>query len=937
METQLQITINNDDDFRSILDLNLMPTALTNDPISLWGINKINAPEVWNKITNLTTVVVGVLDTGVDYRHEDLIQNMWTNSQEIAGNGIDDDNNGYIDDFYGYDFYKSNDSDPRDGNSHGTHVAGIIAAVGNNNLGVVGVNPNAQIMALKFFSDSGDNGSYYDAAEGIYYAVKLKQQYDLDHRTGANIRVINASFGGTGGDSSFNNAIKAAENAGILIVAAAGNNSRDTDINPFYPASANYSNVIAVGASNNNDRRASFSNYGETSVDVFAPGQSIISTLPKNKYGTKSGTSMAAPHVAGIASLLFSINNNLTPEQVKEALISSSVYISKLNNLSVSDGVVNANAAVQYVIDHFGVSNTNNIPVTGDDYYTIDQNSYLSINTINGVLANDYDLDNNPLTVSLVNDVSQGILKLNSDGSFDYTPNSNILGTDSFIYRVNDGQGGTKTGLVTLTTAPLNHAPIANNDNYTLSEDQTLIISVENGVLNNDSDVDGDSLTVFLVNNVTKGTLVLSNNGSFNYTPNADINGIDSFTYQASDGRGNFRNATVTLNINPINDAPILVQPINDVMASVGTTFNYEIPINTFTDIDGDNLTYTARLGNGDNLPNWLSFDASSRTFSGNIPNNSPKSLDIKVTASDGNLSATDQFTLNVKLSTPPPVIGEFGRLNLSSNNQSVQLQGNYINPVVFVLTPSFNESDSVAPRLTNISSNQFTVSLKETTGFLKNNNFNSNHATENVSYLVLETGNYILASGAQLKVGEIKANGNILKASKNSNWSDIKFSDSFEANPVVLSQIQTNNEAGYLVTRQRNITPTGVQIGLQKEELLNETIPSSETIGYLAISQGDGYWGNNPYLAQNTTNAANSNWLTEKFTGFSQTPELFASLSTFNGPDTVNLRYTHLGNSSVQFLAQEEQSLGSELSHANEGLNYLLLQGSGVLTGLAV
>ena len=251
---------------------------LPNDPKldQLWGMNTIAAADAWEKNIGSPGVVLAVLDTGVDYRHEDLAANMWRNPGEIAGNGIDDDGNGFVDDVYGYDFAADNnggqDSDPMDIDSHGTHVAGTIAAVGNNGIGVCGVNWNARIMVLKVFRP--DMYIYdSDSIEAIEYAVLMKKNF------GINLVAINASFGGGGDNQLQKDAIAEAGSQGIAVVCAAGNNGTDNDSSAFYPAGYDLPNIIAVAATDANDQLASFSNYGANSVDIAAPGTGIFSTV----------------------------------------------------------------------------------------------------------------------------------------------------------------------------------------------------------------------------------------------------------------------------------------------------------------------------------------------------------------------------------------------------------------------------------------------------------------------------------------------------------------------------------------------------------------------------------------------------------------------------------------------------------------------------------
>ena len=286
-----------------ILSINAAP----NDPRyvdgSQWALNNtgqsggvndadIDAPEAWEFQSAASNIVVAVIDSGVRYTHEDLAANMWRNPGEIPGNGRDDDLNGFIDDVHGADT-ASGTGAPFDENGHGTHVAGIVAAVGNNGRGGSGVAWAAQIMALKFLDSTG-NGYTSDAIEAIDYA----------RRKGA--KVINASFAGPDYSTSFREALLRARSAGIVFVAAAGNETSDNDVTPTYPANYNLDNVVTVAATARNDALADFSNFGSQSVHLAAPGGGIFSTyfLGDDSYVEMGGTSMAAPQVAGAIALV---------------------------------------------------------------------------------------------------------------------------------------------------------------------------------------------------------------------------------------------------------------------------------------------------------------------------------------------------------------------------------------------------------------------------------------------------------------------------------------------------------------------------------------------------------------------------------------------------------------------------------------------------------
>ncbi|RMD94062.1 MAG: hypothetical protein D6814_14900, partial [Calditrichaeota bacterium] len=288
----------------------------------------IDAVEAWDLQAN-TDIVIGIIDTGVDWQHEDLAANIWTNPGEIPNNGIDDDQNGYIDDVRGWDFF-NHDNDPMDDNGHGTHVAGIIAAQGNNGIGVSGVCWSARIMPLKFLDNSG-SGTSAEAILALEYAIKM----------GA--KITNNSWGGVDDADSraLQEAIAASARANMLFIAAAGNGGSNNDTSPRFPSSYELDNIISVASTDHNDLKSPFSNFGPKSVDLAAPGSNIYSTLPGNKYGALFGTSMAAPHVTGVAALIWAHEPGLSYQQVKRKILASVDPLPTLAK-TVSGGRLNA-------------------------------------------------------------------------------------------------------------------------------------------------------------------------------------------------------------------------------------------------------------------------------------------------------------------------------------------------------------------------------------------------------------------------------------------------------------------------------------------------------------------------------------------------------------------------------------------------------------------
>ncbi|MGD9561849.1 MAG: S8 family serine peptidase [Pyrinomonadaceae bacterium] len=311
---------------------------------SLWGMTKISAPQAWDLSTGGPAVVVANIDTGVKYTHEDLAANMWTNPGEISNNGVDDDGNGFVDDYYGYDFF-FNDPDPLDEHGHGTHTAGTIGAVGNNTIGVVGVNWNVKLMAIKIYDSDGLGTTSAMLINAYNYVRMMKER-------GVNIRVTNNSYGGCdeacGYDQATKDAIDALGRTGVLQVFAAGNDGRNIDTQPAYPAAYNSPWIISVANSTSTDARALSSNFGPVNVDLAAPGTGILSTIssPAN-YSTLTGTSMAAPHVAGAAALLAAHAPSLSAASLKATILNNVDQIAEWNGVVKTGGRLNVLHALQ--------------------------------------------------------------------------------------------------------------------------------------------------------------------------------------------------------------------------------------------------------------------------------------------------------------------------------------------------------------------------------------------------------------------------------------------------------------------------------------------------------------------------------------------------------------------------------------------------------------
>jgi len=292
----------------------------------------IGAEAAWDIETGKQDLLIAVIDTGMDYTHSDLKDNAWTNMAELNGSpGVDDDNNGFIDDIHGYDF-ANHDPDPMDDHGHGSHCSGTIGGKGNDGAGIVGVAWNVKIMGVKFLGADG-GGTLEGAVEAIKYATKM------------GVKIMSNSWGGGGYSEALKEAIQEAGEHGIVFTAAAGNSAQNNDESPAYPATYNLPNVISVAAIDNRGELATFSSYGRKTVHVSAPGVNVYSSIPGG-YDSWSGTSMATPHVTGVVALLLSHEPNLNPEEVRTRLVRTSRPMPSLKGKTASNGLVNAYLAL---------------------------------------------------------------------------------------------------------------------------------------------------------------------------------------------------------------------------------------------------------------------------------------------------------------------------------------------------------------------------------------------------------------------------------------------------------------------------------------------------------------------------------------------------------------------------------------------------------------
>lgn len=289
----------------------------------------IDALHAWEITKGSSNIKIAIIDTGIDYSHPDLKDNVWVNLAEKNGKpGVDDDHNGYVDDVYGYDFANS-DGDAMDDHGHGSHCAGTIGATHNNGLGVAGVMDKVTLVPLKFLTAAG-SGTTEGAIQAIDYATKM------------NVDLMSNSWGGGGHSQALEDAIRAASDKGIIFTAAAGNNSTSNDSGPHYPSNYNLPNVVSVAAHTAADGLASFSSYGSRTVHVAAPGHRILSTVIKGAYAVYSGTSMATPHVSGVLGLLLAKEGRLPHLEMRDRLMATSIPVASYRRKNISNGRINA-------------------------------------------------------------------------------------------------------------------------------------------------------------------------------------------------------------------------------------------------------------------------------------------------------------------------------------------------------------------------------------------------------------------------------------------------------------------------------------------------------------------------------------------------------------------------------------------------------------------
>jgi len=544
-----------------------------------WGVERIGARRVHQTGNTGQGVKVAIIDTGIDYIHDDPDDLPYVVDPEFSHNYKG-----------GYDFY-NNDADPMDDNGHGTHVAGILAAEHNGYL-VVGVAPGVDLYALKVLSAAGE-GDY----SGLIAALGWAVDHDMD--------VVNMSLGGHEASAALQSAIAAAYNAGVTLVAASGN-VNPGNINELiygcpvaYPAA--YDQVIAVSFTNTADKLTGFSCTG-TQVDLAAPGDQIFSAVPAGPtgscmfcdphgYAAESGTSMASPHVAGVVALVLHAGiadangNGLLADDVKAHLCANT---SPAAGTATTDpkyakwygcGIVDADKAL---VDFPPPPPAPSLTATPDSA-TVAEDGTVSVN----VVANDDDPGGGAITVSTVSDPPHGSASIGAGGTVTYAPDPDFNGADTFTYTITNAAASTATATVSVTITPVNDDPVAAPDSLVTSTG----LAASAAVLANDTDVDGDALTVTSASTPTHGTTSVAVDGSITYTPAGGYFGPDAFTYAISDGAGGTATGSVTVSVVFSNNPPVAVD--DTLAATEDTPATLDAAAND-TDADGGALVVSA-------------------------------------------------------------------------------------------------------------------------------------------------------------------------------------------------------------------------------------------------------------------------------------------------------------------------------------------------------
>ena len=568
--------------------------------------------------------------------------------------------------------------------------------------------------------------------------------------------------------------------------------------------------------------------------------------------------------------------------------------------------------------------------VANNDSITIDENTSITV-LATELLSND--VGDNLSLIGVSNPVN-GTVVLNEFGNVEFTPDADFDGIASFNYTVTDGTENA-TASVEVVVNSIDDVFIANNDSITIDEDTSVTI-LATELLGNDT---GNNLSLIEVENPVNGTVVLNEGGNVEFTPDANFSGTASFDYILTNGAEN-ATASVEVVVNPINDAPVLVNSIPNITVDKNAPNSIIELTNYFDDVEnGNNLAYSLSSsssftgGTSGKFFDLFAIDPITKALTLDYAEDvvGTSTITVKATDSEDEFVETS-FTVSVVDSSEPPVdsstVGEYGVIdNLTHELQTISLNNSFTNPVVFVQPLSNNESDSATARLQDISSDGFNLFIQEPS------NLDGIHSTEQVSYLVLEAGTWQLPNGDILEVGTVESDRLISAA-----WQNISFTETFDSTPAVFSQVQTNNDSDFVQTRQRNITPDGFEFGMEEEEAQKKSTHSMEQLGWFALSSGNGNWSGNSYQAGNTADTVTHNWRNISFdSSFTIAPQLFASLASYDGPDSAGIRYQNKEPNRVEIKIAEDTTKDSEINHTTEQVSFLALEGAGLLEAEAI
>ena len=509
-----------------------------------------------------------------------------------------------------------------------------------------------------------------------------------------------------------------------------------------------------------------------------------------------------------------------------------------------------------------------------------------------------------------------------------------VVGTSTITVKATDSEGEFVEDTFTVSVVDTVNIA-ANNDTVTTDEDTSITI-LPTDLLGND---EGDNLTLVGVDNPNGGTAIINELGNIEFTPDAEFNGTASFDYSISDG-ANQDTASVSVVVNPINDVPILINPIPNITVNKNAPNSVIELINYFDDVeDGSNLAYSLSSsssftgGTSGQFFDLFALDPTTKALTLDYAEDVVGTSTINVVVTDSNGSSVEtSFNVEVLDAVEPPVsssvIAEFGSIvDLAHETQTITLDQTFTNPVAFVQPLSFNGSQPATVRLDNITGNSFDVRIQEP------NYLDGIHIPEQVSYFVFEAGSWQLENGALLEVGTIESSGLV---NGGASFDTVDFDASFASTPAIFSQVQTDNDADFVRTRQRNSSITGFAVGMEEEEANKNSGHGSETVGWMAIETGSGQWDDFTYFAERTGDRVNHNWTSVEFDSlFAQQPQIMANMSTYDGPDSAGLRYRNLDLNGVDIKVEEEKSLDSETNHTTENVDLFLVEGSGSLSAV--